>query len=78
MHKYTNKEQNKFTEFMITPANNYPIAMKTTLIQDNLNTHNSNYLSKNEAFIITFTYNPNSASWLNIIEIEFSALAKQC
>jgi len=56
------------------------------LVQDNLNTHNTSSFYENlpadEAFALAerfeFYYTPKSASWLNMIEIEFSALARQC
>ena len=64
----------------------YPNAIKTRVVQDNLNTHNfsSFYedLPADEAFKLSerfeFYYTPKSASWLNMIEIEFSALSRQC
>ena len=60
--------------------------MKTRLVQDNLNRHNASsfyeHFSAQEAFALAqrfeFHYMPKSASWLNMIDIEFSALAKQC
>jgi hypothetical protein len=53
---------------------------------DNLNTHNASALYETfeaeEAFALAqrfeFYYTPKSASWLNMIEIEFSALSRQC
>lgn len=55
-------------------------------MQDNLNTHNASafyeHLPAEEAFALAgrfeFHYTPKSASWLNLIEIEFSALSRQC
>jgi hypothetical protein len=55
-------------------------------VQDNLNTHNLSSLYETfpapEAFALSqrfeFSLTPKSGSWLNMIEIEFSALAKQC
>ena len=55
-------------------------------MQDNLNTHNLSSLYETfpatEAFALSqhfeFYLTPKSGSWLNMIEIEFSALAKQC
>jgi hypothetical protein len=55
-------------------------------VQDNLNTHHASsfyeHLPAKEAFELAqrfdFYYTPRSASWLNMIEIEFSALVKQC
>lgn len=53
---------------------------------DNLNTHNASvfyeHLPAEEAFALAqrfeFFYTPQSASWLNMIEIEFSALSRLC
>lgn len=55
-------------------------------MQDNLNTHNASSLYETfpaeEAFRLAqrfeFYYTPKKASWLNMIEIEFSAIARQC
>ena len=64
----------------------FPEAEKITVILDNLNTHNES--SFYEAFEATeakrlsdkfeFIYTPPKASWLNIIEIEFSAISRLC
>ncbi len=51
-----------------------------------LNTHNASsfyeYLPAHEAFALAerfeFIYTPKGASWLNMIECEFSAIARQC
>jgi hypothetical protein len=67
-------------------ATRYPQAKKIGLVQDNLNTHSTSSFyetfSAEEAFALSqrfeFYYTPKSASWLNMIEIEFSALLKQC
>jgi hypothetical protein len=64
----------------------YPEAGKVRLVLDNLNTHNASAFYENmpadEAFALAqrfeFFYTPKSASWLNMIEIEFSALSRQC
>ena len=53
---------------------------------DNLNTHTIasfyKHLPADEAFALgqrfEFWYTPKSASWLNMIEIEFSALTRLC
>lgn len=55
-------------------------------MQDNLNTHNTSSLYETfpaeEAFALAqrfeFYYTPKKASWLNMMEIEFSAIARQC
>lgn len=55
-------------------------------VQDNLNTHNATSFYENlpaaEARDLTtrfeFHYTPKKASWLNMAEMELSALARQC
>jgi DDE superfamily endonuclease len=64
----------------------YPIAERITVVLDNLNTHGP--ASFYEAFApeearrlaerFEFHYTPKHASWLNIAEIEFSVLSRQC
>jgi hypothetical protein len=64
----------------------YPDATKIRLVVYNLNTHNASafyeHLCAEEAFALTqrieFHYTPKGASWLNMIECEFSVLARQC
>jgi transposase len=75
-----------YAQFMKAVAASYPKAAKIRVVQDNLNTHDlsSFYETFNaeEAFALAqrfeFHYTPKKASWLNMIEIEFSALSKQC
>jgi hypothetical protein len=67
-------------------AENYPAAEKIIVILDNLNTHNASSFYETfeaeEAFRLSqkfeFVYTPKSASWLNMIEIEFSAISRLC
>ncbi len=67
-------------------AENYPEAEKIIVILDNLNTHNASSFYEafeaEEAFGLSqkfeFVYTPKSASWLNMIEIEFSAISRLC
>jgi hypothetical protein len=67
-------------------ATAYPEAIKIRLVQDNLNTHEISAFYENlpadEAFALAerfeFYFTPKSASWLNMIEIEFSALTRLC
>lgn len=64
----------------------YPHARKVTLVCDNLNTHT--IASLYEAFPaveahrlarrLEIHHTPRSGSWLNVAEIELSALARQC
>ncbi len=64
----------------------YPHAEKIVLLMDNLNTHNISSLYKvfppEEAFRLSqrleIHYTPKHGSWLNIAEIELSALTMQC
>ena len=64
----------------------YPVVDRIRLVQDNLNTHTpgSFYqaLSPQEAFewaqTFALHYTPIKGSWLNMAEIEFSALSRQC
>ena len=61
-------------------------AIKIWLVQDNLNIHDVSAFYENlpadEAWALAqrfeFHFTPRSASWLNMIEIEFSALARLC
>ena len=64
----------------------YKDAKQIILVQDNLNTHPpSSFYERypaEKAFKMTqgiqMVFTPKKASWLNMAEIEFSALAKQC
>lgn len=75
-----------YAHFMKELAARYPKAKKIRVVQDNLNTHSTSAFYEafdaEEAFALSqrfeFYYTPKSASWLNMIEIEFSALSKQC
>ena len=75
-----------YAEFMKSLASNYPEAEKIVLVQDNLNTHNPSSFYETfdapEAFALSqrfeMAYTPKKASWLNMAEIELSALSKQC
>jgi transposase len=80
------KTKKDYAAFMKRVAQEYEHAKKIIVIQDNLNTHNPSSFYENfdaeEAFNLTqrfeFVYTPKKASWLNMAEIEFSALSKQC
>ena len=64
----------------------YPEARKVILVMDNLNTHNG--ISLYETFPpeearrlldrLEIHYTPKHGSWLNMAEIEFSVLSRQC
>ncbi|MBT7190306.1 MAG: IS630 family transposase, partial [Anaerolineae bacterium] len=76
----------EYTLFMQALAAAFPDAKKIRVVQDNLNTHDVSafyeHLPADEARALAerfeFYYTPKTASWLNMIEIEFSALARQC
>lgn len=80
------KTKQDYAQFMKTVAAEYPQAKQIVLIQDNLNTHNPSSFYETfaapEAFALAqrfeMVYTPKRASWLNMAEIEFSALSKQC
>jgi len=87
MVKVTEQKTKKdYAEFMKTLASHYPEAQKIVLVQDNLNTHNPSsfyeVFDAPEAFALSqrfeMVYTPKKASWLNMAEIELSALSKQC
>lgn len=83
---YGQRTKKEYTHFMQQLAAHYPQAHKIHLVQDNLNTHTSSsfyeHLPAEEAYALAqrfqWHYTPKSSSWLNMIEIEFSALSKQC
>lgn len=76
----------EYALFLRQLAKMYPKAEKIRLVQDNLNTHNLSSLYEtfpaDQAFALAhrfeFFYTPKKASWLNMIEIEFSAISRQC
>jgi hypothetical protein len=81
------RKKQDYAEFMQwLVEQHYPQATTLEIVQDNLNTHNYGsfyenlplqcaYQLKNK---ISFHFTPKHASWLNMAEIEFSALSKQC
>lgn len=80
------KTKKDYAEFMKQVAAHYSDAEKIVLVQDNLNTHNPSSFYEvwdaPEAFALSqrfeMVYTPKKASWLNMAEIELSALSKQC
>jgi len=80
------KTKKDYAEFMKDLSLHYPDADKIVLVQDNLNTHNPSSFYETfdaqEAFELSqrfeFVYTPKKASWLNMAEIELSAISKQC
>ena len=80
------RTKREYSLFCQALAAQYPDAIKIRLVQDNLNTHDISAFYENlpadEALVLAerfdFYYTPKSASWLNMIEVEFSALAREC
>ena len=85
-HVEQRRTKREFTRFCQQLAATYSDASKIRLVVDNLNTHNASsfyeHLCAEEAFALTqrfeFHYTPKGASWLNMIECEFSVISRQC
>jgi transposase len=83
---HVQRTKKEFALFCQALAAAYPQAIKIRLVLDNLNTHDSSAFYENlpadEAWALAqrfeFFFTPEAASWLNMIEIEFSALARLC
>ena len=81
---YPRRTMKEDTHFCQALTKHWPHAEKIRLVQDNLNTHTPaafyRFLPADEALALAqkfeFWYTPKSASWLNMIAIEFSALAR--
>ena len=76
----------EYTAFMTEVEAAYPQAQRITLVQDNLNTHHGGsfykFMEPAAAHRLVgrfaWIYTPKHASWLNMAELEFSALSRQC
>ena len=75
-----------YAQFMEKVSGMFPEAEVMRVVQDNLNTHTYGAFYENfEAEkarslknLFEFHYTPRKASWLNMAEIDLSALVKQC
>ena len=84
----TSRQRTKadYCRFQHRVAALFPHADKIVLVQDNLNTHTAGafyeHLPPAEAFALAqrfeFHYTPKKGSWLNIAELELSALSRLC
>jgi hypothetical protein len=84
----TSKQRTKldYCRFQQRVAAGWPEAEKIVLVQDNLNTHHASSFYENlepaEAFALAqrfeMHYTPKKGSWLNIAELELSALSRLC
>jgi transposase len=80
------RTKREYTQFMQQLAARYPQAAKIRLVQDNLNTHalSTFYdclpaaMAEKLAARFEVHYTPKCGSWLNQIELDFSALSRQC
>lgn len=75
-----------YCRFQQRVAATWPEAEKIVLVQDNLNTHNASSFYENlsaaEAFVLAqrfeMHYTPKKGSWLNMAELELSAISRIC
>lgn len=84
----TSRQRTKadYCRFMQRVRAMYPTADRIVLVQDNLNTHHASSFYENlpaaEAFALAqafeMHYTPKRGSWLNMAELELSALARIC
>ena len=84
----TSRQRTKadYCRFMQRVRAMYPTADRIVLVQDNLNTHHASSFYENlpaaEAFALAqafeMHYTPKKGSWLNMAELELSALARIC
>lgn len=83
---YEQRRKIEYAEFMQLLAAFYPNAKKIRVLQDNLNTHNvSSFYERFDAKTaydlaqrFEFHYTPKKGSWLNAVEIDFSAISRTC
>jgi hypothetical protein len=84
----TSRQRTKadYSRFMQRVAASYAQAEQIVLVQDNLNTHNASSFYENLEPAAAFSlaqkfemhYTPKKGSWLNIAELELSALSRIC
>lgn len=83
---FQRRTKREFALHLQKVATRFPTAKKIRMVLDNLNTHNTSSFYETfeaeEAFrlsqLFEFYHTPPTASWLNMIEIEFSALSRLC
>ena len=85
-HVRNKRRKREFALFIKELVGLYPTAKRLRIVLDNLNTHG--YHSFYEVFDaetaaqltqkVEFIFTPKHSSWLNMIEIEFSVLSRQC
>lgn len=85
-HVEPKRRKKEFAIFMKELCEQYPNAKQIKVVLDNLNTHDSGafyeeFDAQTAAWMtqkLDFVFTPKNSSWLNMIEIEFSALSRQC
>lgn len=83
---YAQRSSKEYTQFMQHLVRQFPQAKRIRLIQDNLSTHSASsfyaHLKPDVAFALAqrleFYFTPTKSSWLNMAELELSALSRQC
>lgn len=83
---YPRRTKSDYCRFQQEVVREWSDSEVIALVQDNLNTHNASSFYENlpasEARQLSkrfeFHYTPKKGSWLNMAEMEFSALARQC
>lgn len=83
---YRQRTKADYCRFAQEVSEEWSTAEVIILVQDNLNTHNASSFYENlppaEAYSLMkrfeFHYTPKKGSWLNIAELELSALSRQC
>ena len=86
VHVRSHRTKIEYAAFMQALAAQYPDATRLRLVQDNLNTHTAGSLyqafdaatARQLTQRFDFHATPTHASWLNMAEIELSAIARQC
>ena len=83
---YPRRTKTDYCQFQQEVIKFWPEAETIVQVQDNLNTHNASSFYENleprEAFALMkrfeFHYTPKKGSWLNMAELELSAISRQC
>jgi hypothetical protein len=83
---YERRTKADYCRFALEAAEVWASAEAIVLVQDNLNTHHAGSFYENlpssEAYALTkrfeMHYTPKKGSWLNMAELELSAISRQC
>lgn len=83
---FARRSSQEYAEFMTYLAAQFRTAQKIVLVQDNLSTHSASsfyaHLEPGKALRLMnrfeFHFTPTKGSWLNMAELELSALSRQC